>query len=108
MVNWIIIILLIVIGLYVVKFDHFKHKIWMVFLIFLAVFLVLSFSLVGSKYELRFNNFNEISNSGKIYLGWLANGFQNLKSIAGNAIKLDWTSTNNSLLNVSQVVSAKK
>jgi len=32
--------------------------------------------------------------SVKIYKGWLANGFQNIRVLVGNAVNMDWKSTN--------------
>ena len=98
MISWIIIVILVIVGMYVLKINHFKHRFWIIFLIFLAIFLYVSITVVHSKYDLDFKTFDGLSKSVKIYLGWLGNGFQNMKVLAGNAIKMDWTSSNQTLL----------
>jgi hypothetical protein len=91
--NWIIIFVLVMIGIYLLKINHFKHRFWIFFLVFIAIFLFVSISVVQSKYHLSFATFDDLSKSVKIYLGWLSNGFGNMKVLTGNAIKMDWTSS---------------
>ena len=97
MINWLIIAILIVLGVIVLKANHFRHRFWIFFLIFIAIFLYISITAVHSKYNLDFTTFEGLSNSIRVYLGWLGNGFQNMKALVGNAIKMDWTSNNKSL-----------
>lgn len=49
---------------------------------------------VTNKNSLDLKSSGGIFDAVKIYAGWLANGFQNLKSLAGNVINLDWESSN--------------
>lgn len=99
MLNLVIIIVLFMVGIYILKINHFKHRFWILFLIFLAIFLYVSITIVHSKYDLNFTTFDGLSNSIKIYLGWLGNGFHNLKTLTGNAIKMDWTSSDEDVFN---------
>jgi uncharacterized membrane protein YjdF len=98
MLNWIIIFVLVMAGIYVLKLNHLRHRFWIFFLIFLAIFLYVSIVIVNSKYDLNFTTFDGLSNSIKVYLGWLGNGFHNMGVLAGNAIKMDWTSSSNKSL----------
>lgn len=98
MISWLIIGIMVVLGIIVLKTNHFRHRFWIFFLILMAIFLYVSITVVHSKYNLDFTTFEGLSNSVKVYLGWLGNGFQNMKNLVGNAIKMDWTSSNESLL----------
>ena len=98
MMIWVIVAVLVIIALFILKANHFKHRLWVLILISITIFLILSVTVVYSKYNLEFNSVDSSINSAKIYFGWLANGFTNLKSLTGNAIKMDWTSSNDSIL----------
>lgn len=108
MISLVIIVVLFIIGLYVLKISHFRHRFFIIFLIFIAIFLYVSLTLVQSKHNLDFTTFEGVSNSVKVYFGWLANGFQNLKAITGNAIKMDWASTDKTFFNKTSVSPGKK
>ncbi len=98
MISWLIIGILVVLGIVVLKTNHFRHRFWIFFLVLIAIFLYVSITVVHSKYNLDFTTFDGASKSIKVYIGWLGNGFTNLKTLTGNAIKMDWTSSNESLL----------
>lgn len=108
MISWVIIIVLIVIAFFLLKTNHFRHRMWIILLIFLALFLYISITLVNAKHDLDANSTEGFFNSVKVYMGWLANGFQNLKTITGNAIKMDWTSTDETFFNKTSVKPEKK
>ncbi len=98
MIGWLIIVILVVVGIIILKMNHFKHRVWIVLLILLALFLYLSITVVYNKYDLELNSTKGVFSAVKIYFGWLSNGFQNMKALVGNAIKMDWTSSNDSIL----------
>ena len=85
---------LVIIAVLALKVNHLRHRIWILALVFLALFLYTSAAIVYSENELRFNSMEGIFNSMKIYIGWLGNGFQNLKSLSGNAVDMDWANSN--------------
>ena len=62
--------------------------------ILLALFLYVSISIVSKESKLDYNTPEGLMNSVKIYGGWLAHGFQNMKVLTGKAINMDWKSTN--------------
>jgi hypothetical protein len=94
MISWIIIGVLLVVGIAAIKFNHLRHRFFIVMLVFLALFLYTSITFLAEKNDLGVDNSEDVVNILKVYNGWLANGFKNMKSIAGNVIKMDWTSTN--------------
>ena len=57
---------------------------------------------VTNKNSLDLKSTGGIFNAVKLYTGWLANGFQNLKSLVGNVINLDWESSNSTFFEDSE------
>jgi len=96
--SWIVIVVLVVVGIFAIKMNHLRHRIFIILLVLLALFLYISMTTVGSQNSLEFNSAEGVYGSMKIYTGWLANGFQNFKDLTGKAIKLDWTSTNGTFI----------
>ena len=71
----------------------------------LALFLYISINVVYDKYKIELNSVEGVFTAAKIYTGWLANSFQNLKVLTGNAMKMDWTKTNASFFNKTKLSS---
>ena len=94
MVSWAVIVIAVVLILLIVKIGAFKHKFFMILLILLILFLITTTILVSKENKLDFSTTKKSFDSIKVYTGWLANGFQNLKVLAGRAIDMDWESTN--------------
>ena len=108
MISWVVIAVLIVLAFIILKTNHFKHRTWVILLVLLALFLYISISLVNTKHDLNVSSTEGFFNSVKVYSGWLANGFQNLKTITGNAIKMDWASADKTFFNKTSVKPEKK
>lgn len=68
----------------------------LIFLLFILV-LVVSFWSVYSSNDLSLNNFGDFVNAGKVYFNWVAGVFGNTKSLAGYAIKQNWSTPLNSV-----------
>jgi len=96
--SWIIITILIVIGITTIKLNHLKHRFFIILLVLLALFLYTSLNLVTDQNDLDLKSSGGIFSASKVYFGWLANGFQNLKSLTGKAINLDWNSANGTFI----------
>jgi hypothetical protein len=94
MISWIVIFILVFVGIFAIKMNHLRHRVFIIMLIFLALFLYSSMALVTQDNDLKLDSSEGIFTAMKVYTGWLANGFNNMKDIAGNVIKMDWTSTN--------------
>ena len=99
MISWIVVVILVVIGITLIKMNHFRHRVFIILLILFALFLYGTFSAINTMNELELTTTDGIWEATTLYFGWLANGFQNLKSITGNVIDMDWTSTNGTLFN---------
>ena len=76
--------------------NHLRHRIFIILLILLALFLYTSLGLVAEQNSLDFKSVNGLTTALKVYGGWLANGFDNMKEITGNIIGMDWSNTNSS------------
>jgi len=94
MISGIVIIILIVIGVFAIKLNHLKHRFFIIALVLLALFLYSSMSLVTTQNELDITSVGGALSSMKIYAGWLANGFNNMKDLTGRAIDQDWANSN--------------
>jgi hypothetical protein len=99
MISWVVIVLLILAGIIIIKVSHLRHKFFVIVLIFLAIFLVTSVYFIYNVHGLDLSSTKGFFSSMKIYGGWLANGFNNMKVITGNAVKMDWSNTNATFLN---------
>ena len=99
MINWIIILILVVVGVLAIKMNHLKHRAFIIVLIVLGLFFYLSLTFVATKNNLEMNSYDGFVKTMQVYLGWLGNGFQNIKVLTGNAVKMDWTSVNGSFDN---------
>ncbi|MFH1359394.1 MAG: hypothetical protein ABIH37_05895 [archaeon] len=98
MISWLVIGVLIIVALIAIKIGHLRHRIFIILLILFAIFLYISMTMVSTTNQLDLKSSEGVFHSLKVYTGWLANGFQNAKVLAGKAIKMDWTSTNGSFL----------
>ena len=107
MISWVIIAILVVFALFALKVNKMRHGIWIIVIILLVLFLYVSVTLIYSNNKVELNTSEGIFQAGKVYLGWLGNGFQNLKVIMGNVIKMDWASTNGSFFNKTEIEAEK-
>ena len=102
MISWIVIALLIVGIMFIVRAKHMKHRIFVIILIIVGLFLYSTLMIVSYNNDLRLDNATNVYSAFKVYLGWLGNAITNMKGVIGNAVKMDWTSSNSSLLNISK------
>jgi len=95
-VSLVIIAIVFVFGLILIKMNHFRHKITIIALLFLALFIYSTAALVNNTHDFDLTTTEGLFYAVKVYTGWLGNGFQNLRVITANAVKMDWSSTNGS------------
>ena len=93
-VHWIVIVIFLVVGIAAIKMNHIRHRIFILFLILVALFLYITTMLVSDENNLDFTSSEGVFNAVKVYTGWLAHSYQNVKGLAGRAVDMDWTSTN--------------
>ena len=108
MISWIVIVILVLVGIFAIKMNHLRHRIFIIALVLLALFLYLSITLVTVQNELDLSSSKGFFNGMKVYGGWVAHAFQNTKTLTGNAIGMDWTATNASFFESSKEDKDKK
>lgn len=98
MMSWIVILILIVVGIFAIRLNHLRHRFIIILLVLFALFLYSSLNLVSTKNNLELKTADGIFSAIKVYTGWLANGFNNLKEISGKVVSLDWSNSNSSFI----------
>lgn len=107
MINWIIIIILVVVGIYAIKLNHLRHRFIIIALVLIALFFYITVTYVATRNNVNMDSYDGFMNGVRVYGGWLANGFQNMKTIVGSSIKMDWTSSNASFFSKQQSSNSK-
>lgn len=98
---WIILIVVVILVLIFLRYRHIKHRFFLILLVLLIILMYFSFDFAFSGTNSNFNSVSGIFHAGKIYFSWLGHAFHNVKTIAGNAVHMNWT-TGNSTFNVSK------
>ena len=88
--NWWIISILAFIVIVLFKANEIKHRIGLLAITFLLIFLALSVYQVYTTNTLNLTNFDGIVGAGKIYFNWLGSLFHNAKKVSVFAIQQDW------------------
>jgi len=103
MVSWILIGILVIAVIAVSKFIHFKHirhKLTAIFLILLLFFAYISFTNVVKNNSIDIKTASGLFQATKVYVGWLGLAFNNVKSITGSVIGMNWAPGNSTLSNL--------
>ena len=106
MISWLVIAILCFMAFFIMKLTHIRHKFSLVVIIVLLLFLYLSALLVNTENDFDLSTTEGFGSALRVYVGWLAQGFGNIRSIIGNAIKMDWASSNDTFINKT-IVKAK-
>ncbi len=77
-----------------IEFKRMRHKIFAIVLIGLILFTYISFSVVVKNHNIDFKSATGWLTAGKLYFGWLFSAFDNAKYLTTQAVKLNWTSAN--------------
>jgi len=88
--NWIIFAIFIVLIFVFLRFKHLKHKIIAIFLIISVFFVYTTASSLFQGEDIDWKSFAGVEKATKIYFSWLGNALGNLKTLSGNAIKMNW------------------
>jgi len=87
---WIIGAVIVVAIFLMVKAKYIKHKLfWVLIFIFILLFYI-SFVLSGISKSVNLTTFEGLKTASTIYLAWLSNAFDNIKTITGELIHMDW------------------
>ncbi|MEI6849850.1 MAG: hypothetical protein WCK29_02320 [archaeon] len=99
--TFVIIIAVIVVLMLLFKFKEIRHKIGLVFIAGILIFLALSFMQVYSSSKVDLTSFDGISQVTSLYFSWLGSLFNNGAKVVGYAINQNWgvNITNSSLGN---------
>jgi len=108
MIFWIIVAIVIIGGFVFIKLSSTKSQIKLIFVVLLALFLFGTILVVYTNNKFELTSYGGFLDAGKVYLGWLGNGFQNLKSLTGKAIGMDWESTNGTFFNKTEIPPIKR
>ena len=79
----------------VIEIKRLKHKLFAIFLIVLILFAYVSVTLTLKNQDIDIKTIAGATSATKIYFSWLINIFGNVKSITGDAIKMDWAGEQN-------------
>lgn len=99
MISWLIVAILCFLAFFIMKLVHIRHKVSLVAIIVFLLFLYLSAIIVNRDNEFDLSTTEGFTGAIRVYFGWLVNGFQNLRVITGNAVKMDWASVNDTFIN---------
>ena len=94
MISMVVVAVLVVIAVVLIKMNHFRHKVTIIVVLLFALFLYSTVTIVNKANEFDLTSTEGFFGAFKVYTGWLGNGFSNLKTLTGNAVKMDWSSTN--------------
>ena len=90
LISWIVIGMLIIILLVFAKIKHIRHKTFLIVVVLLLLFFYITASQIIGQKNLDLTTMQGLTKAGSLYFNWLVHIGGNLKTLAGNAIKLDW------------------
>jgi len=92
---WLFVVAVLVIAIWIIiEVKRLRHKIFAIILIGLILFSYISVSVLFRGEDIDFKTVPGLMKAGKIYVSWLGSVFGNMKSITTHAVKMDWTSVN--------------
>jgi len=94
---WVIIVALVVAAFLILRINHLKHRLTLVFIVVLLLFFCISVSSVFSKYNVDLKSVSGVERGAKIYFAWLGGAFGNMRDITANAVRMDWKFENKTL-----------
>ncbi len=84
-----LIIAVIVIG--ILFLFSFRHKFIAILLIGLLLLGFFSFNAAFKGRDISLNNISDVGKIAKVYLSWLGTAFGNIKTLTGQAVKMNWS-----------------
>ena len=82
----------------IIEVKRLKHKVFAIFLIALILFTYISFSVSLKGEDIDYKTISGLITAGKLYASWLGGIFTNFKSLNAYALKQDWKTYNNSIV----------
>jgi len=78
-------------------FRRARHKFFSLFLIFMLLFLAISFTVAIKGKNIDLKTSKGVFDAGKVYFSWLGSAFGNFKTVTTYAVKMDWGGSNKTL-----------
>ncbi len=88
--NWWVIGFLVVLGLFLFRAKEIKHRIGLIIISFLLIFLALSLYQIYSFNSVDLSTFDGVISAGKLYVSWLGTVFNSAKEVTSYAVHQDW------------------
>ena len=90
-----LVVILAAVGILAVsRLTHLKHKLSIISVILLVLFLYISFTGVASNNSVQINSVSDFFSVVKLYFSWLGHVFDNVRVISGNIVRMDWSPIN--------------
>jgi hypothetical protein len=86
-----ILLAIVVIGFFLLKYTDLKHRFRFFMVIFVIVFFLLSFAYVFFTNDLDLTSFSGLLHAVKLYFAWFGTFTGNIIKISGFAVKQDWS-----------------
>tara|TARA_Y100000310_G_scaffold189913_1_gene189875 strand:- start:140 stop:439 length:300 start_codon:yes stop_codon:yes gene_type:complete len=88
--NLVIIAALVVLAFIFLRAKHMKHKIYLILVIALILFIYITATRVLSGQEFDWKSTSDLGKAAKMYFSWLGSVSNNFKDLSGRAVDLDW------------------
>ena len=92
MIGWIILIGAIAAIVFLAQLSHFRHRFRIMALVIVLLLLSLTFIKVASINSVELGSASGVFSAVKVYFLWLGHIFDNLRTITGNIVRMDWFS----------------
>ena len=93
--EWLFIVVILVALFIFVKATNLGQNLWSYALVAGALFVLVTMIYVGSFTDLSLTSFDGIVDFGKVYFAWMGSFVNNLGTVTGNVVNLDWGVSNN-------------
>ena len=88
---WAVVITIIAVLFIIIRFRHMRHRFYVIAIVLILAFFYLSGMNIIKQNDVDLTSFNGFVTAGKIYVKWMGKVVENVKSVSGNVIKMDWS-----------------
>ena len=97
MINWILIVVLVLAAFLIIRFmfsRHAKHRFMFTIIMSLILLFFFTFYFVSSVNNVDITSLKGIGQGFALYGVWIVHSFDNVRSMTGYAVSLDWKGNN--------------
>ena len=94
--EWLLVIMALAALFFLLKFNHFKHRITLITVIFLVLFFYFSLTFISRHYDVDIKTTAGLVQVGKVYVSWFSSAFANMKTITSSVVGMNWDFKSNS------------